>query len=131
LSSAFRGANGLYNESPIDGSTEFSVQRDGRDALIQRHAMMKEWYLKPRQNVSFTIQADCMLMRTYPSVPDGEPSLDAPISLIEYPRVGEILAELNAAAQTYTPGTPITQITYDHQSAQSTLASDWSQLDFS
>jgi hypothetical protein len=77
---------------------------------------------------------DCGFLPTFATISD--PSADAvsgaasTTTQVHFPQIGQVLVQMSANGQIQGIGTPITSQSYNNVTGETTIASDWSELDF-
>lgn len=101
------------------------VLRDDRQALANLHALAASWYLHERRAARWGLKA-CGFLPNF-TYADGNGGAGGTTT---YPTLGQLVTTIAAAGQTNVINTPITSITYDNESGETTWATDWAELDF-
>jgi len=110
---AKRGACGATATSP-------GILRDDRLALSALHRLAVMWYMSTRNTARWELRA-CGLLPSF-TQRDG--------TVTPYPTLGQLVTTLAANGEVHTLNTPVTRITYRHDSATTTWESGWCSLDW-
>jgi hypothetical protein len=102
------------------------ICRDDRIQLAALHALACTWYLEQRRTVRWELR-DCGLIDSFEVITDAE---SGSTSVVAYPQLGQVVNELAAGGQTRTIRTPITSISYDHDTGTTRWETDWQELEF-
>lgn len=137
--------DGAGKRGALGGSaSEPGIIRDDRAALAQLHTLAWQWYGSGRVPASWALRC-CGLLPSFQAFQGEDEGASAEQQLaaaeaggadaaepadIDYPRLGQVVHELKANGQTFTVGTPITRIRYDHQEHRTDWSCDWVELDF-
>lgn len=96
------------------------ILRDDRDALATVLYLGREWYLRRRRPVAFTL-ACCGFAGTW---------LDSDGEAQPYLAFGNFLGELSYSGRTATSDTPVTGMDYNHDTAETTWITSWGDFDW-
>lgn len=100
------------------------VLRDDRPRLAFYHALAAEWYLNERRRAKWSLNC-CGIIADVIDQTSGEETVET------FPKVGNLIDQIDASGALRTVGTAVTAIDYDHQAQRTTWQTDFFDLEFS
>lgn len=127
----------LINQAPAPGRRNSGQSsagiagslRDDRRRLAQLHALACAWYLQDRRSAKWSLRA-CGFLDSFDNVSSDSHTGASVTTAIPYPKLGQMVTDLNASGQTFTVNTPITWISYSQRDGVTQWTTDWQDRDF-
>jgi hypothetical protein len=108
--------------SYVSGTTDGKILRDDRAKLAKIHYLTWEWYRSDsgRRSATWALR-DCGLLPSWTDIA-GTAQL--------YPKLGQVVKDIQAAGTTFDVKTPISRVTYDNDIGVTTWQTDWTEFDY-
>jgi len=143
------GAKGSMFEIPeVDTPKRFAattILKDDRNRLAYIAFLAENWYIKPHQAAKWALKDFCIGGTFEAEILSAQPeataqilddfnqpievSQDQNLVTITYPKIGELVINLNAGGVDYDINAPVTAVRYDNTQGVTFFQCDWGELE--